>query len=132
MSKFFIRSFIAGALFALCAVPPVFADAPKATAAAADSSFAALADEFFDGHYFPTNPTTATLTGLHQYDTKIEDFSRRQVDREIAALEKFDTRFSRVDPKALDEMTRGDRALVLNYIHGRLLTLQTIRPWEKN
>ncbi|MGH8121994.1 MAG: DUF885 domain-containing protein, partial [Rudaea sp.] len=30
------------------------------------------------------------------------------------------------------EMTRGDRDLVLNYIHSNLLTLQTIRPWEKN
>jgi uncharacterized protein (DUF885 family) len=29
-------------------------------------------------------------------------------------------------------MTRGDRELVLNYIHGTLLALQTIRPWQKN
>ena len=29
-------------------------------------------------------------------------------------------------------MERGDRQLVLNTIHGTLLTQQTIRPWEKN
>ena len=91
-----------------------------------------LADEFFDGFYFPTNPTTATLTGLHAYDGKLEDYSRAGVDRQVKALEDFDKRVTAVDPKALDETTRGDRDLVLNYIHSTLLTLQTIRPWEKN
>ena len=28
--------------------------------------------------------------------------------------------------------TRGDRDLLLNSIHSTLLTLETIRPWEKN
>ena len=104
----------------------------RAPATNADAAFATLADEFFDSYYFPTNPTTATATGIHAYDGKLEDYSRAGVDSAIAQLQKWDKRVSAVDTKSLDEQTRGDRQLVLNYIHSTLLTLQTIRPWEKN
>ncbi len=110
-----------------------FADSPLANATAtANAAFATLADEFFDTFYFPNNPTTATQVGIHKYDAQLEDYSRAQIDKEIAALHAFETRFAAVDPKSLDEMTRGDLDLVLNYIHSTLLTLETIRPWEKN
>ena len=36
-----------------------------------------------------------------------------------------------MDARTLDEQTRGDRELVLNYIHGTLLTLETGVPLEK-
>src|SRR4029077_18020085 len=32
----------------------------------------ALVDEFLDKVYFPLNPTTATLDGVHNYDSEIE------------------------------------------------------------
>ena len=35
-------------------------------------------------------------------------------------------------PASLDQTTRGDREMVLGNIRSRLLTLETIRPWEKN
>jgi len=129
------------ALVQLFAASFALADAPDAAAAkpaapestsSGNVAFAKLADEFFDAYYFPTNPTTATLTGIHRYDDKLEDYSRAGVDKQIAALKEFDRRVTAVDAKTLDETTRGDRDLVLNYIHGTLLTLETIRPWEKN
>ena len=133
MSNMLNKRLLTGVLLGLCATLPAFADAPKLSAqTTSNPTFAALADEFFDSYYFPNNPTQATLSGIHQYDDKLEDYSRAQIDREIAALQKFDARFGAIDARTLDEMTRGDRDLVLNYIHSTLLTLQTIRPWEKN
>ena len=133
MSNSLGKSLLAGTLLAACVIVPVHADSPKAAAQATPSqSFAALADEFFDSYYFPNNPTTATQSGIHKYDDQLEDYSRAQVDKQIAALQKFESRFAAIDPKSLDEMTQGDRDLVLNYIRSTLLTLQTIRPWEKN
>jgi uncharacterized protein (DUF885 family) len=133
MSKSLNKCLLAGALLALYATALAFADSPTPPAqATSNQAFAALADEFFDSYYFPNNPTLATTSGIHKYDDKLEDYSRAQIDRDIPALQKFDARFLAIDAKSLDEMTRGDRDLVLNYIHGSLLTLQTIRPWEKN
>ena len=114
----------------VCAAATTWADAPPA--AQANAAFASLADDFFDSYYFPNNPTAATSAGVHKFDAQLDDYSRAQIDREIAALHAFDTRFAAIDAKPLDEMTRGDLDLVRNYIHGTLLTLETVRPWEKN
>lgn len=98
----------------------------------ANAAFMHLADEFFDKYYFPANPTTATLSGIHDYDGKLEDVSRAAIDREIQTLHALDRLVGGFDAKALDEQTRGDRELMLNYIHGRLLTLKAVKPWQKN
>ncbi len=121
------------AVSALAACCNLYALEPApAASATVDQTFSKLADEFFDTYYFPTNPTTATQTGIHDYDAKLEDYSRAGIDREVAALKNWDTRISAIAPATLDEYTQGDRDLVLNHIHSTLLTLQTIRPWEKN
>ena len=93
-----------------------------------DQAFAMTADEFFDNYYFPNNPTLATQTGIHKYDDRLEDYSRAQIDKEIAELKKYETRFAAIDRQSLGEMTRGDLDLVLNNIRSTLLTLETIRP----
>lgn len=111
--------------------PAARASAPAATPTASQA-FMALADEYFDTCYFPENPTAATAAGLHAYDAAIEDYSRAAIERQIARLQAFDARVTAVDPTPLDDITRGDRELLLGSIHSTLLTLQTIRPWQKN
>ena len=91
-----------------------------------------LADDFLDNFYFPENPSAATAAGIHRYDDRLEDYRRADVDRQIAALQRYQRRFEAVDPSALSERVRGNRELLLSDIRGSLLTLQTIRPWQKN
>ena len=107
------------------------------TIAAADNTtakqqFQRVSDDYFDTVYFPYQPTSGTVAGYHQYDPKLEDFSRKSIDAEIAALNGFEKRVAAISPNSLDQTTRGDRQMVLNNIHSRLLTLETIRPWAKN
>jgi uncharacterized protein (DUF885 family) len=91
------------------------------------------ADEYFDQVYFPYQPTTGTLAGYHQYDTKLEDLSQKSIDAETAALEKFQKRFEELRSEAtFDQAERGDCDLVLGNIRTTLLSLQTIRMWQKN
>jgi len=96
--------------------------------------FQKVSDEYLDQVYFHFNPTGGTLVGYHQYDAQLEDLSRKNIDAEIAALKVFEKRVEAIhgDAAALDETTRGDRAMVLSSIRSSLLTLETIRPWEKN
>ena len=96
------------------------------------SSWDALADEYFDQVQFKFQPTVATSAGFHQYDVQLEDYSRRGVDGEIAAKHAFEKRVESFDPKSLDPSRAADRELLLSSIRGDLLTLETIRPWEKN
>jgi hypothetical protein len=103
-----------------------------ATAPASDQAFTQLSDRYFDSYYFPTNPTTGTADGLHAYDSQLEDYSRAGVEANVKALQQWQATIAAVDPATLGERVRGDRELVLNNIRSTLLTLQTIRPWQKN
>ena len=98
----------------------------------AKTAFAAASDEYFDKLYFPTQPTLGTLTGYHQYDAQLEDFSRKNIDANISALHSFEQRIAAIPPASLDQTTRADRELVLSNIRATLLTLEVVRPWEKN
>jgi uncharacterized protein (DUF885 family) len=96
--------------------------------------FERVSDEYFDQVYFHYAPTQGTLAGYHQYDTQLENFSRKNIDAEIAALKSFEKRVDaiRPDEDAVDFVPRSDREMVLSSIRSQLLTLETIRPWEKN
>jgi uncharacterized protein (DUF885 family) len=99
---------------------------------AIQQQFQHVSDEYFDKLYFPNQPTIGTLTGYHQYDTQLEDYSHKKVDAWVADLVFFERRFETIPAAGLDETTRGDREMVLANIRTTLLTLETIRPWEKN
>lgn len=94
--------------------------------------FQSVSDEYFDKVYFPHQPTVGTLTGYHQYDTQLEDYSRKRIEAWIADLVFFEIRVKTVPAAGLDETTRGDREMVLSDIRSTLLKLETIRGWEKN
>jgi uncharacterized protein (DUF885 family) len=106
--------------------------ASQANAQDAKAAFVSASDDYFDQLYFPSQPTLGTLTGYHQYDARIEDYSRKSIDAEIAALHSFEKRIVAIPEASLDQTARADRALVLSNIRATLLTLEVIRPWEKN
>ncbi|MGO8759986.1 MAG: DUF885 domain-containing protein [Terracidiphilus sp.] len=123
-------------ILALTAMGVIMSTAMAARAEAADwkQQLAQVTDEYFDQVYFRYAPTTATQAGFHQYDGQLEDFSRKAVDAEIAALKSFEQRIEAIHPggAAADFVPRSDREIVLAAIRSQLLTLETIRPWEKD
>jgi uncharacterized protein (DUF885 family) len=62
----------------------------------------------------------------------LEDYSRAEVDRETADLNKFEAQFAAVPEDQLSLTSQGDRDLLLANIHSELLSLNTIRLWEKD
>lgn len=91
-------------------------------------------DDYFNQVYFRYAPSTATVNGFHQYDGQLEDSSRPAVDTEIAALKSFERRLEAIQPDASPAafVPRTDREILLANIRSQLLTLETIRPWQKN
>jgi uncharacterized protein (DUF885 family) len=107
---------------------------PGAAAAGSDETLAAwneLVDRYFDD-YFGFKPTEGTSAGFHQYDAQLEDCSGAAVQKEVAAMHGWEKRVEAFDPKGLDETNSADRDLLLATIRSRLLSLETIRSWEKN
>ena len=94
--------------------------------------FQKVSDAYFDQVYFHYQPTLGTLAGYHQFDAQLEDFSQQNIGADIAALHSFEKRITAIPAVSLDQLTQADREIMLGNIHSTLLTLETIRPWEKN
>src|ERR1017187_3720322 len=131
MKKGNMKKFIVLFAIGVCMSSAVTAHAAKETW---KQKFEKVSDEYFDQVYFHYQPTQGTLVGYHQYDAQLEDFSRKNIDAEIAALKSFERRVDAIHPDATAAsfVSRSDREIVLSNIRSQLLTLETIRPWEKN
>jgi uncharacterized protein (DUF885 family) len=100
-----------------------------------------MVDDYFD-HYFTFHPTAATAAGFHQYDTELEDYSKKSRDAEIAFFEEQKGLLTSFTPRcgvdtytlsrALGSDAPADVQMVLNDINSHLLELQDIRMWQRN
>jgi uncharacterized protein (DUF885 family) len=103
-----------------------------AQTSAPPDSWNALVDDYIDQAVFALNPTAATAAGVHTYDAQLEDFSRAGIEKQVTILKKFEQRTLAFDPKSLSTMDSADREMLLGAIRGSLLSLETIRIWEKD
>src|SRR5438067_2380591 len=113
--------------------PPTKARGTQASggASSADRNLPELTDRYFN-FYFAHSPTAATQAGFHQYDTKLEDYSKTQVDEQIKGYRALRQEFEKVDAGALSPEAAADHALVVSSIDSSLLELEEIRQWQKN
>ena len=95
-------------------------------------TFEAVSNKYFEDVYFHFSPSLGTQAGLHQYDTQLEDYSAAAVRKQAFALHEFESKLEAIDPSALDAPVAADREILLNSIRSQLLSLETIRNWEKN
>lgn len=110
----------------------IFALAAACFAQNRDDAFSRLADRYFDELVFRFDPVQGTYAGFHQYDTLLPSGSRAEIDSQIAALKKWENDVRNFDPRGLSSSAAVDRDLVHAQIESQLLTLESIRPWEKN
>ena len=116
-------------LILLFSVSITFPDAAQATQSKAD--FDKLVDDFFDV-YFQYHPTQGTAAGFHQYDPKLEDFSRAGIDAETAALTKMQSQLESFDKSKLSEGDAADLQILQDTIRARFLEFRDIRMWRKD
>ena len=96
-----------------------------------EGTFDKLVDDFFAEVYFKFNPTQGTAAGFHQYDVALENFSAQNRTDEISVLKRYQARFEPAVAR-LKGNNQADAQLILNYVNGRLLELESIREWEHN
>jgi uncharacterized protein (DUF885 family) len=94
-------------------------------------AFNHAADDYFTQIYFKYAPTQGTLAGLHEYDSRLESYSRTTIDQQIADLHAFADRMAKIDRPA-DVRAAGDYDLIVANIQSQLLALEKVRGWEKN
>jgi len=130
VQKIFRTVALCGVLMAMNTTIP--AQAQHVSADGAMQTFHVYTDQYFEEVYFHFAPTVGTAAGLHQYDSKLEDYSAAGLQREIAALHAWEKKLQGIDPSALDAPEAADYAILVNNIRGQLLMLEDVRMWEKN
>jgi len=113
------------ALAGLLLAPRAFASEPK-------REWDALVDDYLEKIYFPQNPSAATVAGLHQYDSQMEAYSAKETEAQARALHEFEARVEHFPADGLNSIDAADREILLGQIRSTLLTLETLRPREKN
>jgi uncharacterized protein (DUF885 family) len=97
----------------------------------AEKDFDKIVDETFDSFY-KYHPSSATADGFHQYDKKLEDFSRSTIDAEVSELKQLLGKLEAFPPTGLSETSVGDLEFLISTIHARLLELETIQMWRRD
>jgi len=110
----------------LCAVAAV------ATAqAGAPGRYDSIVKAYFDGEW-QASPTTATTTGLHDWDNKLDDVSAAGHAKEAARLSSILTRLRGLDVVKLSPLQRDDRDVLAAEVDRALLEELTIQNWRHN
>ena len=96
-----------------------------------DAAFTALAHEFLEDLY-RRQPTQATFLGIHKYDDRLDDYSKKGFADAVASLRAFRQKVGASDAATLTASNQLDREQLLRAIDSRILTLDVIRPWARD
>ncbi len=99
--------------------------------AGAPGRYASLVKDYFDGTW-RASPSQATSTGLHDWDSQLDDVSAAAHARETARLSSLMTRLRGLDVMKLSTQDRDDRDILVAEIDRQLLEEQTIQAWRHN
>ncbi len=113
------------------ALAALFFCGASAHAADGGATFRALVDRFY-AVALPYAPTQATSLGIHDYDSKLEDWSTGTIQTEIRGLHYYMSKFDALSAQGLDPSTLGDLTMMRNNLRSQLLTLETLKPWQRN
>jgi hypothetical protein len=97
--------------------------------AGAPGRFAGLVQEYFNGEW-RASPVTATSTGLHDWDSQLDDVSAAAHAKELQRLTSVLTRLRGLDVVKLSPAERDDRDVLAAEIGRSLLEEQTIQRWR--
>ncbi len=115
-------------------ISPAIVATPTSTPAAtasADAAYTALAKAYF-GNFFRESPSAATSTGVHEYDTQLDDLSAAAYARHLAREAGVLRELRALDGSQLSPDVTIDRTLLDNQILDDELLTGDLAQWRHN
>jgi uncharacterized protein (DUF885 family) len=100
-------------------------------AAGADLEFYRLAERYL-ADLFDAFPSAATAAGFHSHDRRLDDWSAAGVRAKIAMARGHQAALRAVDPARLNPGARVDLAILRNDTDSTLLSLEELRPHQRD
>ena len=95
------------------------------------AEFDKVAEEYIKG-WLTAHPLQATALGFHEYDGRINDFTRLSIDAELSRLRRFDERLKRFDPAKLKARAAIDLRILQAAIKKDLFDIQDMSSFDLN
>ena len=127
MRKLIMWCLLAGMLGGACRSREGARSSPSAT----DTAFDAVAEEYLSG-YLAWRPQTGTGLGLHEYDGKMTDYSRRSLEAELARLKIFDHRLAVFASERLSPARLLDYRILTGAIKREIFGFEPMRTYSQN
>jgi len=96
-----------------------------------NAEFEKVADEYIKG-WLAAHPLAATSLGFHEYDGRINDFTRLSIDAELSRLKRFDERLKKFDSARLKDGAAIDLRNLQAAVKKDLFDLQDMASFENN
>jgi uncharacterized protein (DUF885 family) len=96
-----------------------------------DAEYEAVAEEYVKT-YLASHPLQGTALGFHEYDGKINDYSRLALDAELSRLRRFDDRLAKFDPAKLSPRQSIDLRILQAAVKRELFEMQDMSMFERN
>src|SRR3954470_856216 len=96
-----------------------------------DARFEAFAGKYVQ-ELLDRDPETATRLGEHRNDARLNDYSTRGIERDVAAANAGLAELLRIDAKRLSAEDAVDYRTLKNRLQSQLYELQTLRGWQWN
>ena len=111
--------------------PSAPGDAPAATEAAtaeADAKFADLSKRWLDG-WLEQQPVSATQTGKHDFDDRIEDLSAAGRQKFVDFSKRMLAELDAIDASKLSRENQVDAAILRNQVRYDIWAIETLQSW---
>jgi len=96
-----------------------------------DAEYEGVAEEYVKT-YLVAHPLQGTALGFHEYDGKINDYSRLALDAELSRLRRFDDRLAKFDPAKLSPRQSIDLRILQAAVKRELFEMQDMSVFERN
>ncbi|MBA3882420.1 MAG: DUF885 family protein, partial [Chthoniobacterales bacterium] len=96
-----------------------------------DAEVDKLAEEYIKG-WLAAHPIAATGLGFHEYDGRINDYTRLSIDAELSRLKRFDERLKRFDPAKLGARAAVDLRILQAAVKKDLFEIVEMGSFETN
>lgn len=114
------------ALFLLAVPPP-----SRAADENSDQEVDKVAEEYIKG-WLAAHPIAATGLGFHEYDGRINDYTRLSIDAELSRLKRFDERLKKFDPAKLGPRAAIDLRILRAAVKKELFEMVEMGSFELN
>lgn len=95
-----------------------------------DSKFQKTLEKYLNEHW-KFYPTAATLAGFHNYDSKLEDFSEKNLEKRVDVLDTYNKEFAaEIDRNKLSTEVLIDYEMMLDTLGLEILKNENLLPWE--